>query len=322
MDSEITTNQHEGTGETDVVRKIVVITDLGPDNVGIFGPSGQTNEVCEAYAQAAASPEYSRRPQGWRCVDGRPSGDDLQAIEQGLDAETAASQIAGSLPVSETAAGYMDDPSKHLPHSEMLAEDTFNAIQDGEEILVHGDESLGKAGCKANADTRSALRFNAANADIVIPKVWSIVQLMGLDKHIEEDDLMKSVLNGKKAADNDELWNVTPEGAVDVMVANGAQYEELVGAHHEHAERIDLTDEAFDKAAFIRDQSTAEGQVQAFAASFGGYAKMAFRRAQMHGETERSAALKISRVMLFNTGLSKMLLNEDARVGVVTVAEQ
>ncbi|MEK7600112.1 MAG: hypothetical protein AAB462_03710 [Patescibacteria group bacterium] len=300
----------------------VAVTDLGPRNKGTFGPhAGIAEADCVAIAEAAASEAYTREPTNrWRCVDGRQSPEEVQGAGRVGEAY-ADPQIAGSIPVSETAAAFMDEPTSHKPHSQNLADKTRQAIEDGLEVIVHGDDANHKAGCKANVDVRNALLFNAENSDVVVPKVWEISKALGLQHWIDEDDVTKSVVSGAVAAKNDSLWDVTPEQAVDIMVANGAEYEELVDVHSEMTERVDITPTTFDKTSFIQDHSTPASKVQAFAASLGCYKQEAFRRAAIHGQHEREAALQTMRVVLFNAGLSKTLITEGTKVGLVVPAQ-
>jgi hypothetical protein len=291
--------------------------DLGLNNTGSFGPAGLDEEERRTIVQSLA--EYGKPASNcWCCVDGRlPVGADLDPSQ---DTEFANPQIAGSLPISESMATYMDEPEPRQL-SETVAIITRQAVDDGVRIKMHGDEQNGKAGCKANADSRGVLRFNAENADIVAPIVWGISQGLELDEFIEQDDILTSIGSGKAAADNEALWDVTPEEVVDIAIANGAEYEVFRGFHYEVTEKIDLTREgAFDKRRFVRDFSTDVREIQAFAASFGKYKAEAFRRAALHGRTERDAALQTMRVILFNVGISKVLMSDDAKVGVVTQA--
>ncbi len=296
----------------------VDITDLGPGNIGAFGPAGLDELERQRIVHSLGRSEFSLPASNtWICVDGRTCDEEVSQV--GLS-EFANPQIGGSLPVSETAADFMRDPSLQEALSARISKNTQAAIADGLRIILHGDEHTGKKGCAANAKLRDVLRFNAENADIVAPQVWVICKALGLDAWLNQDDILVAILNGKTAADNDALWDITPEEVVDVAVANGAEYQTLRGPHQEVTERVDLTDGAFDKVSFIKEQSTSERIIQAFSASFGKYKQEAFRRARLHGKTDREAALQTMKVKLFNVGLTKMLKTDEMEVGVVSRA--
>jgi hypothetical protein len=297
----------------------VAVIDLGPNNIGTFGPAPGTPEIeCIKKAETSCDEKYNRPATNrYICVDGRLTVQETAVLEAGDSPEKADPQIAGGIAVSETAASYMDTVSTHAKQSLVVAGKTRSAVEDGIKVTVHGDQKKGKAGCKALADIRTSLHFNAENADIVAPKAWAVSQALGLDQWINEDDITSSVLDGKRAADNDELWDVTPEEASDIMVANGAEYLVCVGDHQEESLRIDITEGAFSKVDHARDNSTPDHQAQAFSASMGKYKKDRFARTLKHGGTERDAALEVMRVILFNADMSKILINENTKVGLV-----
>lgn len=300
-----------------------VVTDLGPRNAGSFGPSPDLHEEARmALAEQACAEKYSvPATNRYICVDGRLSDEESERMVSGEPIIEADPQLAGGIVISEDAADRMDPAKEQLPQSATIALITQQAILDGIEVTVHGDEN-GQSGCRANVDERNALRFNAENADIVTPKVWTVSELLGLDRYIQQDDIAQSIVTGQAAAEDDKLWDTNAEDRVRIIVDNGGTYITLRGTHAECALRIDATESAFAKAAYVRDHSTPSGQAQAFAASIGKYSKDAFERAAMHGRPEREAALQVMRVVLFNVGMSKMLLNEVAKAGVITEAAQ
>lgn len=300
-----------------------VVTDLGPRNAGSFGPSPDLDEDARvALAEQACAEKYSvPATKRYICVDGRLSDEELDLMISGESITEADPQLAGGIVISEDAADRMDPAKEQVPQSMAIALKTQEAILDGIEVTVHGDEN-GKAGCRANVDERKALRFNAENADIVTPKVWAVSELLGLDRFIEQDDIAQSIVAGQAASEDDKIWDTTPEDRVQIIMDNGGTYIMLRGKHAECALRVDTTESAFAKAAYVRDHSTPEEQAQAFAASVGKYNKDAFERAGMHGRTEREAALQVMRVVLFNVGMSKMLLNEAAKAGLITETGQ
>lgn len=302
----------------------IVVSDLGPGNVGPLGPPvGTDPTVATALAEQPCAEAY-RLPADdcFMCMDGRLTEAEEAQIELPGLPETAPAQVAGSLPVSESNASYMADPATHQPRSKVLAKKTRGAVDDGIKVKVHGSKQAGKGGCAALAESRSALRFNAENVDIVGPQVWDACKQHSLNDHITEADVNDSIMNGKEAADDEALWDVTPEQAIDIMVANGAEYEEVVGEHEELTWRVDNTKNgAFAKVAYARDKRAAGEPEQALSVSLGKLKSVVFERAARHGRTEREAALETMRIFTFNLGLIKMLMNEQAKAGHINEAK-
>jgi hypothetical protein len=293
----------------------VSLTDLGPNNIGKLGPAGLDDERHRQVAAALAKPEYSLPASNrWICIDGRCSVKEISLVGSKSEADP---QTAGGIPTTETAVSYMDNPSTQRPRSQVVTDSTRSAIADGLEVVVHGDEHNREAGCLANVILRKILRFTAENIDILTPPLWLACQQMGLDEWITQEDITMSAMNAKAAADNDELWDCTPEQAVDIAVSNGAEYEELQGEHQEVIDREDHTEGAFSKPRFNRDHSV-DRPLQAFSVSVGKYRAETFRRAQLHGWSDREAALRTMRAKLFNRVAKKMLLAEDARTGIIS----
>jgi hypothetical protein len=297
----------------------VIPFDLGDNNIGAFGPNEDELPHLPRYIDALARPEYSKLASDeWTCVDGRCSERELAEIADGSIPEAARPQIAGSKVTTDVAAEMMGTPGTVHKRSVLNAEKTRENIKNGQRIIVHGDTFKNKAGCIANAEIRAVLHFNAANTDIVAPVVWSGVKAAGLDTWVTGEDVASAIMNGKINADNEELWDVTAERAVDIQVENGAEYEELLGSHGELLERIDLSDGAFAKATYVRDHSYDGKQRQAFSASVGRYKTIAFEIAANEGRTERDAAIQVMRAIAYNVGISKMLKNDRMPVAAVT----
>jgi hypothetical protein len=306
-------NNHE-SGEQVMPTLTVDLIHLGPNNVGALGPAGVGEEQMRKVVSALVAPEYSLPASNrWICIDGRCSPTEISQIDTKNDADP---QTAGSITITDTAVSYMDDPSTHRPRSQVTAESTRSAIEDGQEVVMHGDDQNGKGGCKANALLRDVLLYTHDNVDILAPRLWRACQAMGLDKWITQEDIVVSAKNGKIAADNEELWDCTPEEVVDIAVANGAEYEELQGEHGEVMAREDYTEGAFNKPRFNRDHA-GDRPLQVFSASVGKYRSESFRRAGLNDQTEREAALRTMRAKLFNRAAKKMLLSEDAQTGII-----
>ena len=180
----------------------------------------------------------------------------------------------------------------------------------------HRDAST--TGCVANAGMRDVLGFLVINSDIILPTAWELLKVAELDDVLTQEDLVQSALSANSAANNDNLWDATPEEVIDLAVANGAEYMDLVRDHNEKATRADMSKRgAFAKARFILDHMVGNDQIQAFSASFGAYATITFERAAMHNVSRRDAALQIARVYLYNIALTKKLKNDAMPVGVL-----
>jgi len=293
-------------------------TSLGPQNIGPFGPEGRIapgeyeDVVTDLGDERYSVPATNRVI----CMDDRLKRGEKEQAEQ-HEVHEADSQLGGSIPASETAAHYMDSSSAHHPVSFMYASTTREASDDGLVVVVHGDTTNGKGGCAANVKLREVLRFSAENSDIVAPLVWGSCIEMGLDEHISREDVHQSILTGEESANDDSLWDVTPEQRIDIAVANGAEYEEYEGEHYAVATRIDRTDRAFAKAKYVIDHSKGGTMVSALSVSMGKYKQVAFERATMHGRSERDAALQVMRVMTFNLAANKMLTTEKTEAAVV-----
>lgn len=293
--------------------------DLGPNTIGTFGPApGLPSEMLDKARSNIGSHEYSRTPSNrWICVDGRlteAQWEDFGENEYG-EADPA---IPGGIVVSETGDVYMQEPDAHKPRSVVTAEVTLQAVADDVNVVIHGDNTKGKEGCKANSDLRGGLSFAAQNSDIVVPLAWTILGALDVQKHINQDEIARAIINGDQAAQNDSIWDVTASEVVDIAVANGAEYEELVGEHVEAFERADVTPNAFAKTEFAHHHSSDEHMVNVLSASLGAYAAECYRRAEINGENSRDAAMKIMRVTTLSVAMSKMLMHEDTDVVLIS----
>lgn len=295
--------------------------DLGPNTVGTFAPTpGLPDEMLNTALSDIGDQKYSKTAsRRWICVDGRLTQSQIDdGLEHGV--ETADPAIPGGIVVSETGAVYMRDLTSHKPRSQVTADVTRDAVEDDLTVVVHGDNVRAEAGCRANVDLRGALRFAAENADIIAPLSWTLLGALNLQSKTSQDDISQAIINGKQAADNDGLWDVTASEVAAIAVDNGAEYEELVGSHVEVVERVDVTTQAFDKVGFMHDHSNDEYIVNALSASLGAYAAECFRRAELRGETERDAAMQVLRVTSLSVAMSKMLMHEDTAVVLVSEA--
>jgi len=284
------------------------IIDLGPNNQGAFGPTAET-DTQNLYADAARAEYHLPASDTWICVDGR--GDEDSPIAAEVDP-----QIPGSLPVTNTAADFMDSRKVGAVRlSESVAVNTRRAVAHGKEVVVHGDQAHGKDGCAANAKMRNTLAYGAANADVVAPTVWSVSQAFGLDRWITQDDVTESITAGGQAAESDTMWDATPAEVVDIAVQNGAQYQALPGAHNERLAGLEMDETtAFDNRKFAQDHHVASGEEeQAFGVALAKYVHETFAERVADGYSPRDAALQAMRGAAYVTMLTKNIVNKDMR---------
>ncbi len=298
--------------------QLVGVTTLGENNCGSIGPKGTPEEIAQKtdyMAQELQRPEYSKPASNrWVCVDGRGE----EGFWDAADAEMADPQTAGSIVLTELGAELMlvDEPETV---SQITARKTQEAIANGLEPVFHGDEAHGMGGCGLNNKKRDILRHNAANIDIVVPKIWDLVKGLSIDEYAQIDDVTEMIVRGAKNADNDQLWDATPEQLTQIGIDNGATYVTLLGAHEEAAVRVDLSENAYDEAAFVRDHKIADRTPgpEAFNASAGLLKKYYFDQAAEGKMTMRDAALRTIAAIALNVGTPKDLGNENIPVIVV-----
>lgn len=306
-------NQERGVMTTELqgevyMPTIVAVTDLGAGNTGKISAENLSKDEKETFVAQLALPEYNLpATKTFTCVDMRvlEEGDAIQPEENEADP-----QIAGSLALTETASDLMVTPHQTEPVSELVARNTRESISAGYTIRVHGDTGHKKAGCGAArllAD-RSVLRKNAENADAVAPLVWGAAKAIELDKWVTEGDVGELIVTGKENADNDALFDVTPEQIIDIQTANGAEYEELAGEHFEGAIDLKITGGAFAKKRFmLAHPRPTGGHNGAFAAALVEYRDAVFDIVKMRGGTELDAAKRVLAGLLFNVGALKGL---------------
>ena len=285
-----------------------IVVDLGPENEGEFGP--RPGEDPNEFVSRVAGPEYKRRPSGvWVCVDGR---EDVAGYVD--DGETADDQVPGSLPITNTAGDMMDDTLDSPRLSERVAENTREAVEDGHEVIVHGDDHAGKDGCAANAKMRPTLAKIAANADIIGPRVWAFCQVAGIDDEVTPDDITRSMVTAGQRAKDNSAWDATPAQVVDIAVANGARYQVLKGPHRERAVAATLSG-AYASQKFAQDHTTPGGdRYEVFGLSVGDYVQTTIVDTLNRGGTRREGALKAMRGLVYSTGLCKKIGNPNLRV--------
>lgn len=301
FDGQSSTEQHMPYAAT--------VVDLGQGNEGQFGPTAETEDRYDAFVEEVENPEYRRKPTGnWICVDGR------EAVEGAIDdGEHADGQMPGSLPITNTAGDLMDD-AVDAPLSVLVAKNTKQAVADGHEVTVHGDDHNGKDGCAANAKMRATLAKIAANGDIIAPRVWTFCEATRLSQWVTPEDVMAAIVAAGERAKDDSVWDATPAEVVDIAVANGAKYQVLKGSHQEQAVVAPL-EGTYATQTFAKDHPTEDGgRNELFGMSAGEYVKTTLADETGRGATERDAALKAMRGLVYGTGLCKKIGNQWLRV--------
>lgn len=260
----------------------VAVLDLGKDNLGKLGPNGLPEEKRDFHS-AYDDPEM--RLEGltdtYICMDGRfPAGSE--------------SQVLGGLPLLDVSTDMMVNPSK-TKLSVLVANKTRAAIADGFDVTVHGDSNAKKNGCAANFAKRDVMHFTAEHIDAIAPLTWTIGRKLGLDTYATTDDVTRVILDGKAAADDDEIWDVDAEQCVDIIIENGGRYIEAQGAHGEVDADFEMeADSKIDTQKFGEAFTREDGEAaQLFVVTLGKYAKDTFRRAEEHGKTKHEAALTV-----------------------------
>ena len=308
---------NNGENRVQTEPRVVLVTLMGEGNHGTIGPVGDPEEVASAseeLAQEVACPEYAKAPTNrWVCVDGRVTGAKMEQT----DNETADPQTAGGLPITELSVEYMLNKAPD-PVSIFLAEATKKTIANGQEAIVHGDTHVHKTGCGCNKEQQNILRANAANIDVVVPIGWVFAEQLELTSYLKVEDLNDIVATGGAAAENDALWDVTPEEKVDIIVKNGGKYEELIGKHTEETTRVGVDESAFDAAAFIRDHPKADGDaIRVFSATLGLLKKYYFDIAEKNGTSLHDAARQTMAAVFHNLGTAKYLSNKNMPAAVI-----
>ena len=300
--------------------RIITITNLGLGNKGQISAADLTAEERNRVVEDVSKPIYARkRTTRFRCVDGRTPGGGLQAPVGMADP-----QEAGGAAISETAADLMERHPAKL--SELVIKNIRQNSDNGYEVVIHGDNKHGKEGCGANKHLRAVLRSNAENINVVAHMAWTLCQALGLDVSVTEDEIQEMILVGKQNADDEGLWDVTPEEVADIAIKNGATYEELIEDHMERVIVVSVSEDAFDEERFMKDHIRPDGKpIEVFVASLGAIKAKLFDIARKTGQTEVAAARKTMAVVLFNIGVPKELTaevseaNPDAALPVVVL---
>ena len=290
------------------------VVDLGPNSLGTIGPeeSADSEEYNRHVSREVAKPEYVKPPNSlWACIDGRCR----KLTGHQDDSLTANPQTAGSIALTDTSVYFMlEDKPKSL--STVLAASTRLAIDDGCRVMVHGGHD--KSDCAANIRQNQSLLYNAENIDVVVALAWNLGRQLGLNEHMTIEDVNRLVITGAKAASDDALWDLSPEEKVDIQLANGAKYVDLIGDHGEKVVRFDFSDMAYDENAFVADHRNDRIlNLMAFNVSAGHLMKEYYRRAKLHGQTVEEAASRTMAAILYNIGVAKLICNGKMPVALV-----
>lgn len=278
----------------------VDLVSLGEGSNGRIGLSGLTPEQIAQVRSDIGG--YEIEPNDvWGCVDGR-----LPA--------TAEKQVAGGLVITDAAAKLMSELPEGTTLSDLIGSEAEADRAAGLNITVHGDTHAGRAGCGANKLMRQVLLSNRANAAVVAPLAWSVMKLLDVDKYLRPENVSEAITIGGQHADNDRVWDVTPEDVTDLIEAHGGKYVTLEGEHTEAIVRVGLGHGGFDKARFVQDHNG----VSAFALSLRDYADVTFER---YGDDSPAAALHLLRATLFNLGVCKELGDSSLELAVVQPAQ-
>lgn len=326
--------------------EIAVITDLGDGNDGTIYPHEKLNsDQVEQAIQDVAGPEYRKKAtRRWRCVDGRIPEGGLKNMEGYADPQIAGGYVIADISV-DLMMNVMNEEDRH---SEKVAAKTREAIADGIEVVIHGDNNVARdeagdpleetnaAGCKANVEQRTVLRRNAENADIVIPKAMAVAKAAGIDKYYVDqsgeasdgalaDRSAELIEVGRVNAENDAYWDTAPSQVVDITIANGGQYEEVIEDHTEVVAVADCAEGAIDEEQYMRDhvvvlEDGTEVTLEAFIASIAEYKKLQFELAEKHDRTGQWAADKTLAVILQTVGTVKKLTKDGFKVAVTVQA--
>jgi hypothetical protein len=294
--------------ETSQSKLAILATDnFGRGNQGRIGEA-LAPELKTQLADDIASGTYARpASQRWICVDGRSVASAEQASEQ------ADPQTAGGWVITNIAADLMLEEMGRDGLTTQATRHTEAALRDGLTPVVHGDSDQLKAGCGANQALRASLKNNDENVGVVSRLVWQACQWLSIDQHVSERTIARAIQTGKLAAENEDLWDATPEQLANTIMTAGGQYEELSGTHSEAITVLDFSEQAFAKQAFASDHASAlDGgrPLSAFAASLGALKTELFRQAKLHGDTERAAAERTMAALIFNIGLCKQLSSD------------
>lgn len=311
-----------GDARKDIVMpEIKAIIGLGEGDEGTISSAHLPKEVLEGAIEATTDVRFQKAPTNrWRCVDGRTPEGGVQTREGYSDP-----QLAGGLVVNEVSADIMTGTADSTL-SATVARNTRTALTNGQQVVVHGDNHVhadehgntpetNKAGCGANKFQRYVLHKNAENAEVIAPIVFAASELAGLDTLWQnpeqlKDEIYTLIQRGKEVADNDSFWDIGPEGVVDVIVANGGEYEELIEDHLEVFAAMELqSDSTFDEESFMQAHEYEGKPLEAFIASVGLYAKYTFEQAEKNGVNKQEAAKRVLATVLAHVGTLKKLTN-------------
>jgi hypothetical protein len=265
---------------------------LGKDSLGYFGPS---SEAEARLANDYADPEY-RKPSTAEsyCMDDRFEGFGIQ--------------LPGNRALAEIAALYMDGSAHALPLSRLVTLKVTELVALGNKPIFHGDETSGKKGCAANMNLRATLAYNAENSRSVASMARDRLRMLGIDS-LRQEDLRRMIEMGGARALDDNLWDATVAGVIDLAMDAGAGYIEFKGAHHTPGPREDMTDGTFDNGAFRSGHKTDDGlPAGALSLTYGAYMNQLLET----GFSEEKIAKTVSGVILNSVSILKLATKDEA----------
>lgn len=282
--------------DTEPVR--IIDADLGDGNLGYFGPSSET--------EAAAANDYGNEKYLGPSESESVCMDDRNR-QPGL-------HLPGNRSITEIAGEYMAEGSEHLSLSRATAKKVKELVDLGHTPWYHGDEGAGKAGCAANASVRAVLAYNADHPNVVIPRVYTRMRLLGRDQ-VSQDMIKQSIDIGGDRAARDEVWDAQAAEIVEIAEANGAHYHVLKGAHRTAGSREQMREGTFLNDRFLDDHNTDDGHpMGALAVDYGEYAQQLTEDGFAPEEIDK----KLMHAAIYSVGLFKLALKEDA-VGKIIV---
>lgn len=288
---------------------------LGPDVAGSIGPEPDDPRIQEA-ADLIASEYFALPTQYYMCVDGRLATEGYFPAPLGY----AHPQIAAGLGGTGIAAYYMES-DKPMARSEVTAAVIEELRQDNYEIIFHGDDHVGEAGCKANVDTREALTHNALHIDEVTEQVLALNSLTGIKSYMRDVQVRDAIKRGGEAAANDRLWNIDGVEAVAYAKARGARYTVLPGPHRESGALLTTGTLAFDRDTFAKNHPNYP-ENQLFSFDLGAYRDTQVARGRLNGKSSESILASISNGTAFNVGVARHITREGLPIYIWGVRQE
>jgi hypothetical protein len=306
---------------TSVSALVVTPFDLGPGNSGTIGSTPRID--ADELRAAMSDPQFMTEWNGvFDCVDGRTStgGDKLSSLG-------ARARIVGGMAFASTMGDIMNPnmPDHIVDEAHLLASNASQIASAGIADHVHGHDQGHRhnlAGCAGNFKKREALSLMGRNVNVIAPRVWAVAEASGLlvlsDGAITPEDATKVIVTGATRAQHSSSF-IDPAHTVEIATKYGAAYEEKTGPHLEIDTAATVGEEVFDTRLFARAYGgTEQDIVQLFGASFGIFAREAYKLARDRGYSPHTAALKVLGGIAFTIGTLKIIGSPQLRSSIVT----